>query len=398
MKMRQFLHTQSALALAVAAATVALPTQASDIKLSGFLSVGGGMVDDGKGVSYDGYSEDKLKFDHNLLGLQITGTVAEKITATAQFTARSETDYQLKAQWAYLTYQATDDTKIRMGRLRTPFYLYSDFLDVGYAYNWISPPREVYYLPFNNIDGVDVYSTYSLGSFDASVQAYFGTFDDQYDFSGTLAPAYTRNQMGIAATIGKDWWNFRVAYHKADLTMDASKTPINATTTFGSFAQLLTKFGFETNSKNFLIEQDDADFKEIGFTADTGTFVSAIEHVEFNPGKNFLAKNIREYAMFGMRHGEWLFNITAQKAKDEVATPEAGIPAGVALPVVGSTNLLIGTLQAVAKTQPVNRDVLSVGARWDFTAGTALKLQLDDVDDDSAGKQKVLSFAVQTVF
>ena len=319
-------------------------------------------------------------------------------TATAQFTARSETDYALKAQWAYLTYQATDDTKIRMGRLRTPFYLYSDFLDVGYAYNWISPPREVYYLPFNNIDGVDVYSTYSLGSFDASVQAYFGTFDDQYDFSGTLAPAYTRNQMGIAATIGKDWWNFRVAYHKADLTMDASKTPINATTTFGSFAKLLTQFGFETNSKNFLIEQDDADFKEIGFTADTGTFVSAIEHVEFNPGKNFLAKNIREYAMVGVRHGEWLFNITAQKAKDEVATPEAGIPAGVALPVVGSTNLLIGTLQAVAKTQPVNRDVLSVGARWDFTEGTALKLQLDDVDDDSAGKQKVISVAVQTVF
>jgi hypothetical protein len=145
------------------------------------------------------------------------------------------------------------------------------------------------------------------------------------------------------------------------------------------------------------VEDDSADFSELGLTIDSGKFLAAAEHVEFHPGKSLLSKNIREYVMLGIRQGDWLFHITAQKSKDEAATPEAGIPVGVALPVVGSTNFLIGTLKAVAASQVVDRDVLSLGTRWDFTSGSALKFQVDDVDD-SKGKQKVFSVALQTVF
>lgn len=385
------------LALAVTATCFASCLHAEDIKFSGFLSVGGGFVDDENSVPYGGYKEEDLSFDRNIVGLQATGNITDKVSATAQLIARSEKNYELNAEWAYLTYKATDSIKIRAGRLRTPFYIYSDFLDVGYAYSWIAPPREVYYLPFNNVDGLDIYSTFALGSFDSTLQAYYGSFTDTLNFNGTEAEAKTRKQMGIAGTLGKDWWTLRAAYHVADLTIDLSSSPLSATTTIGSFAQTLGKFGFQKNADNLLVEEDSASFAEIGGTIDTGKFIAVAEHVEFKPGKSLLSKNVREYVMLGVRQGDWLFHITAQKSKDEVATPEAGIPAGVALPVVGSTNVLIGTLQQVAQSQVVKRDVLSLGTRWDFTTGTALKLQIDDVDD-SAGDQKVFSVAVQTVF
>ncbi len=385
------------LAWAIALLMSAHFANASDVTISGFLSVGGGMVDDEDSIPYGGYDEEDLTFDRNLLGLQVSGQVSEKVTATAQLIARSGDDYQVNSEWAYLTWQASDAIKVRAGRLRTPFYMYSDFLDVGYSYAWITPPQEVYYLPFNNVDGVDVYFTGTLGIFDTSLQAYFGSFTDDLVLNGARADAQTRNQMGVSGTVGKDWWTLRAAYHQADLTVDVTGTPISPTTTLGGFADTLSALGFGANADRLLVEEDDASFSEVGINIDTGRFVAAAEHVEFDPGDAVLSKNIREYVMVGVRAGDWLFHVTAAKAKDEATHPESGIPANQPLPVVGSTNVLIGTLKAIAESQVNERDVLSFGTRWDVTTGTAIKFQFDDVDDLD-GDQKVYSVALQTVF
>lgn len=381
---------KSGLALAILVSGLAPLVQASDVKLSGFLSVGGGLVDDESKLPYNGLSEEDFTIKNNVLGLQVTGTISENLTATGQFIARGSKNYQVNSEWAYLTYKVSDSSKIRAGRLRTPFYMYSDFLDVGYAYSWISPPREVYYLPFNNIDGIDFYTSATLGSFDTTFQAYFGSFDDELELGGSLAQANTRNQMGVAGTFGKDWWNLRAAYHRADLTIESVSLTTLATT--------LRQFNFAANADKVLMDDDSVNFVEIGGTIDTGTFVAAAEHIELDATDSFLGKNVREYVMLGVRSGAFLYHVTASKSDDEISHPEAGIPAGVSLPVVGSTNYLIGVLKGAAMQESIHRDVLTLGVRWDVTSGTALKFQFDDIDDDAQGKQKVFSAAVQTVF
>lgn len=397
MKKVSFNPGKNLLLLALVSALSGQGAMAADVSFSGFLSVGGGMVDDENSISYGGYDEEDLTFDRNLLGLQATGQVSEKVTATAQLIARSGDDYEVNAEWAYLSWQASDSIKVRAGRLRTPFYMYSDFLDVGYSYAWITPPQEVYYLPFNNVDGVDVYLTGTLGIFDTSLQAYFGSFTDSLVLNGAQADAQTRNQMGVSGTLGKDWWTLRAAYHQADLSVDVTGTPILPTVTLGDFANTLSALGFGANADRLLVEEDDATFAEVGINIDTGRFVAAAEYVEFDPGDAVLSKNIREYVMLGVRSGSWLFHVTAARADDEASHPEMGIPANQPLPVVGSSNVLIGTLQAIAESQTDKRDVISFGTRWDVTAGTAIKFQFDDVDDQ-AGDQKVYSVALQTVF
>ena len=68
MKVINKVHKKNVFALAIVSAMLAPLAQASDVGISGFLSVGGGMVDDETSVSYDGYSEEDLTFDRNLLG------------------------------------------------------------------------------------------------------------------------------------------------------------------------------------------------------------------------------------------------------------------------------------------------------------------------------------------
>lgn len=380
------MHNKHGMALAIAAAILAPAVQAADVGISGFLSVGGGMVQDDSSVSYDGYSEEDLTFDRNLLGLQFTGQVSEKVSATAQLIARSEKDYEVTAEWAYLTWQASDNGKVRAGRLRTPLYTYSDSLDVGYSYPWISAPNEVYYLPFNNVDGIDYYLTAALGSFDTSFQAYFGSFDSDFQFEdGTQGNASLRNQMGVAATFGKDWWSFRAAYHQTDLTVD-----INNPALTGFVAQLGAS-DFAYLVPRITVEDDKGTFAQIGVNIDTGLFVAAAEHVEFEVKNTLLAKNVRDYVMVGMRLGDFLIHVTGSQADDEVADLAAGIP------VSDQTAPTIAALNGIAAARDVDREVLSVGVRWDVSSGSALKLQVDDVDDVN-GEQKVLSVALQAVF
>lgn len=385
---------RNSLAAAMLIALAAPAVQAADLNISGFLSVGGGMVDDDNetGANYGGYEED-LTFDRSLLGLQVTGQVNEKVSATAQLIARKNDGYEVNAEWAYLTWQASDNIKLRGGRLRTPFYIYSDFLDVGYSYGWITPPREVYYLPFNNVDGVDLYATQTLGIFDTSVQVYFGSFDDEFDLDGVTTEAKTRNQMGVAATLGKDWWTLRAAYHETDLSVNVNGAILDPTSglTLGQFlGSLPAQFSFV--APRVLVEEDKASFTQIGFTIDTGRFVAAAEHVEFEPENSLFAKNVREYVMGGVRAGSWLFHLTAARSDDEAVNLVEGIPAAP------QTAVLIGTLNAIAEAQADKRDVISLGTRWDVASGVALKLQIDDVDDEVRGDQKVYSVAVQTVF
>ncbi|HSX52429.1 MAG TPA: DNA topoisomerase IV [Cellvibrio sp.] len=374
------------LALTIAALMAAPVVQAADVDISGFLSVEGGMVDDENSVPYKGYSEEDFTFDRNILGLQVSGQVNENVTATAQLIARSTNDYEVTADWAYLSWQASENGKVRAGRLRTPLYMYSDYLDVGYAYPWISAPNEVYYLPFNNVDGIDYYATAALGSFDTTFQAYFGSFDSDFKFEdGTEGYASLRNQMGVAATIGKSWWTLRAAYHQVDLSVD-----INNPQLAGLISQLSAS-PFASIVPSIAIDEDKATFGEVGINIDTGIFVAAAEHVEFEVKDSLLAKNVRDYVMVGVRVSDFLFHVTGSKADDEIANLTGDIP------VSAQTQPLIDGLNAAAAARDIDREVISYGVRWDVASGTALKLQLDDVDDLN-GEQKLLSAALQAVF
>ena len=128
---------KSLLALSLSA-LLAAPAYA-DLTINGFASIKAGMTLDSDDTLY-GY-DDSLDFkNESLFAVQLMSDLGDKLSVTAQLMGRGADDFDVDFEWAFISYQLTDEVRINAGRLRTPFYKYSDYRDVGYAYDWLRVP------------------------------------------------------------------------------------------------------------------------------------------------------------------------------------------------------------------------------------------------------------------
>lgn len=151
-------------------------------KINGFLTAAVNMADDNIGGTYE--IEDKPSFNgDSKVGLQIGAQINDRMDATVQLLARGRgtglgnpnDPWEISAEWAYLGYQINDALKVRAGRLRIPFYMTSETLDVGYSYPWVRPPTEMYTTAITAYDGVDVLYDFSTGSWNHKLQISAGS-------------------------------------------------------------------------------------------------------------------------------------------------------------------------------------------------------------------------------
>ena len=125
------------------------------VKIDGFGTLAG-VKNDNADVSFYG-ANDEVDWDtDSVLGLQIKVPLSDKLSLTGQVVARGYEDYDTKMEWLFMTYGLSDNLDARAGRLRIPFFMYSDSLEVGYSYLWVRPPVDVYgQLGFTSFDGAD---------------------------------------------------------------------------------------------------------------------------------------------------------------------------------------------------------------------------------------------------
>ena len=111
------------------------------IEWSGFGSIAAGMTT-GSDDQLFGYDNDLDFNPGSLFALQAKANLSDKLSVTTQIMSRGSEDFDLGVEWAYLQYQLTDSASVNVGKLRLPFYMYSDYLDVGYSYHWLRTPSE----------------------------------------------------------------------------------------------------------------------------------------------------------------------------------------------------------------------------------------------------------------
>ena len=96
----------------------------------------------------------------SLAALQIELDLTEKLTFISQFIGRGINSFDVRANWIFLRYQALPELVLHIGLIRVPPFLFSDFVDVGFAYPWPQVPEEVYSLmPIPNLAGGQVIYT-----------------------------------------------------------------------------------------------------------------------------------------------------------------------------------------------------------------------------------------------
>lgn len=206
------------LAVAIAAFSVIAQSHA-EINFRGFGSfvagVGTGLEE---GQSVLGYDDTVDYKRGSLLALQMDGDMGDGLSATMQLMSRGVNNFEVDVEWAYLTYQINDEIQLSAGRIRAPFYRYSDFLDVRYAYNWVSAPARVYAFEFPGFDGFSLLHTTSIGPIDSSLQVIAGELNDV----SASTPIHFENLAGLSWIGSWEWLTTRASYLRAKVTIPES--------------------------------------------------------------------------------------------------------------------------------------------------------------------------------
>lgn len=356
---------RTALTLAMAA-LLAAPAHA-DLTINGFASIKAGMTLDNDATLY-GYDDDLDFKNESLFAVQVMSDLGEKLSVTAQLMGRGREDFNAEFEWAFLSYQLSDNLQLNAGRLRTPFYKYSDFKDVGYAYDWARVPEAVYNLDFDNIEGVSLYHTTTLGSLDSSLQLIAGSFDGDAVVTGLTVQAKIDQVLGAAWELSRDGISARLAYLRGDTSL--SNPDIDALT------GILTASGLGAVARAIDVNEESSTFLGLALTLDKNDWVAVAEITRTEVDDSLIAEQNGYYVSLGHRFDSLTPYVSYEKRdndakRDIIALLPQGVPAQLAL----------GVTQAVERFE-VKRDAWNLGLRYDFHPSAAFKAQLTRVNND----------------
>lgn len=384
---------------------------AQEIEFNGFLSVSAGTLSNEDLGDYRGYDEDWNTDPDTTFGLQVSSNLTKNITATAQVIARGTEDYDIEAEWAYLRYSINDHWDVKLGKLRNPYYFYSDFLEVGYAYPWVTPPTRTYGIPFADFAGIDTNYSHSLGDFESNWQLVVGRHESTLD--GDVDIDIT-NITGLYWTLSGDWFSFRLGGNYSKVTV---QTPALAPLLVG-----LNSVGFAAVADQLDAVDDSGVYWNAAFNVDHNDWLFHLEYTLLDRDEQtFISQDSTYIVMVGRRWNDFTFHITwnavdsdndrdfinngvvAANVPDAVidgvllsqGVPAAGIPAVPQVQRDAIATAIADPLRAGANAALVEADQtdIIVGVRYDFAPGTALKVELIDISDDILDEDGTL-FAV----
>lgn len=326
------------------------------VRFNGFFSTGYSRASND--VGFTGVSEDSSVGDQSLLALQGTFDVTEKSQAVMQLVGRGAEDWEPVIEWAYLSHRPTNNLQLRAGKMRLPFFMYSDSLEVGYSQPWARPPQSVYGpVESTSYVGADATYTINLDNSAITAQAFTG-FNDQNTRS---ASTEFRNLIGSTLSWTDYLWTVRAVAATTEATVEATR-----------LAQRAESLGLQLPpGTTTLADSERGNFFGLGFGYDNGTWqvVSEVTRVEVD-GR--FADTDSAYFSAGRRFGSW----TPYVAVGWVESQDDDERTGAFVPGV--------VPEAILNTR---RNEYSVGTRWDITPGVAIKADITHVRgfDDAPG-------------
>ncbi|MCP5325397.1 MAG: hypothetical protein H7A09_03585 [Oceanospirillaceae bacterium] len=387
------------LALCIAAASSM--AMAGDIKFNGFASVVSGIdLSDDNALTAGGeaYTNDTVdNLQESRLGLQVTAPLGDDVRFIGQAIARgnAETGFVSNYEWAYLDYNVGDSGKFKAGRMRIPFYKYSDYLDVGYAYHWITPPKSMYSLAFSNVDGLGYSQNFAVGGMDMSVNTVFGRYQGNLRIAGQDAPGDLQNLGAINFTMAMGNHEFYAAYAQADVYIDSALVT-------GMITQIQTLTVSDIDDTQLLVDGDNGTFFGLGYKGAIGDIGLYAEASQVKVQDSLIQDSTGGYLGASYNMGSYLVHLTYEmqisdtKKGDGMATGGAAAAADTAI-----TNTLRGLNGRAGEG---DASTMTLGLRKDLGTSNAIKFEVSQYDEnryqdkDATDKSKESATLVKVAF
>lgn len=319
-------------------------TFAAETTWSGFLSASIGKTL-GTGETYlvdpvtnGSYTDQWQSEPESMVGLQATSVISDKMRTTVQMLAKGYDSYNVNIDLAFLSYSLTDTVTLNAGRFRLPFYHYSSFIDVGYAYHWVRAPMDYYSIPHTSLDGANLrYADYLFESdVEIELQAWYGNSNLKSVSENAVGEMQTtslevRKDIGLTATFTWEWLKLRLLHNEKVISYSADSAP------------------------------SDTEYDAIGLMVDYENVIFRSEYSELKtdqspePGKSW-------YLSAGYQIGNFLPHITMSK-NDPIIIPDFTTFGAGGTPIFSTVNIDQVT------------DSLTIGVRWDVHSNTAIKAE-----------------------
>lgn len=309
--------------------------------------------------------------------LSLTGQVVVE-----GYSYQDQDDYEPDIDLLFLALQLTPEVRLRAGRLRTPFFMISEYAPVGYAYPWISPPLEVYNPITQSLlsrDGIsasffrqafggDLVVNTLLGSTNGS--AFGNSFDSEV--SGSIELVLTKGPFIVR-------YNFQAS--RAEQTVAGFDELITAYRAYDNRLPPSMGGAFADLADAHLLEDAWVRYQALGVRheLDNWRYDAEMNHIS-SAGKGFspevfgaffsVSKYVHDleyYAVLG--HHRVRFNGAMARALN--ATFQL-IPQGTD-PLLDQLREISG---AVVSTVPTEFETISLGIRWDVFDNIALKYNI----------------------
>lgn len=350
--------------------------------------------DNAKVSGLQGMTEEGEYRDYNKFGFRLDVNLDNKLSFAAQMFVDGTTDYDPQFDWIYVNYAITPSVNISVGRMILPLYMYSDYFDVGYAYQWIRPPDAVYG-GGNNVktgDGIRLTWRSDIGSSWSSLLTVWSAASEQEVLStGAPIELSTDNAIGASWEIERRWLTIKMLYSQTYLNADM---PIGLNMLID---QRLTNIGVSSgydvrNPSTYFDQQfaeqlewkdDKATFTSLGIGLDFEHFFSTAEftNAKFaDDADNYAGNHLRSwYVMVGTRlPGNWSIAFTYSEDNDDLNSGMAQELGDAFIDKWGTgTNdaALRDVTNFLKESQQRDTENYTLSTRWDFHPKAAFKME-----------------------
>lgn len=400
-------HLPLAAAALVACAGAHAGYQSPDgnFSLSGFGTLGAAKTSTNEAVmNYPGQRGGATRhasFDpDSKLAVQGTYKFAPTLSATTQVMTKFDGDgqYEPKVEWIFGKWQATPGLSIRAGRMGAPYFMISDFRDVGYANLAVRPQLEVYgQVPVSQFEGADISYQLNLGDTTITSSLWAGDSHSKYTsaLNKTSSILDVKKTRGI--TINADLGNgitLRGGHTRGEINVkNDSGTLLKAGAASATLRGGLAAAGgagtaaLASLDGIYALVNPDADkatFNGIGATYDVDNWVVNAEFTK-RKTKGFIADTTGWYAQVGYRVNQFTPYLGLARISSDRRAPNTVVRTNIANGVtghplygvdVGMSNLYYGVQQTL-NTQKFDQKTITLGSRWDYSSNLALKFQWD---------------------
>ncbi|MBC3872455.1 porin [Undibacterium flavidum] len=369
----------------IALAPVAQADDLSDwLKIDGFGTVGAYKGNNANaGVRVDTkqstYSQNEWRFDGDTqASIQATLNPHGKLKAVLQLISKKDINSSHKptVEWAYVSYPITSEIDFKLGRTVAPIYLLSDYRNLAYAQTTVRPQSEVYQVnPISYQDGATARWERKIGSGMLQLEGFFG----KANVSVALGEVDLDRVKGLSLKWSDGSWAVRGGFSKynASLTAPTVAATIKSLTALPSVVCANCSTVIPSIAS---LSPITADISTLGVTYDDGTWIAQTEWTKRKSSSVVISSVSAWDVLGGYRYGDFTPYVGAGRYNTDQANP--GLLPGPGAPAAfkAQLNYLNASYLGVGKG---DRDVFTVGVRWDFAKNLALKAQLERIKMDS---------------